>query len=295
MKNQNQQNSKISFFLMIGFVVTIICCPFQSFAQNARMIAEPDDVWELSYTVSIKGSGAVEPDPGGDGLTIFWGIDRYYSGVVPLTTKGRWQNASFSAADKKTNRGILLLPKSLDLKLDKHSKSPNSLWVKVKDYYETYLPKDCPCEGLMETRNRKNWDQQAEETVVVGDLSIEIDNKLKTFSVTIPFRPSSTNKNLTITEKRTIDRSSKECGQPAHEEKVEKPIKTNIGFPPEVKDLIVLGKIQRENDSLKITNDGGYFWSSDIFHPDEPLIEGIPDSKDKVEIKVSYSLKKTVK
>ena len=38
-----------------------------------------------------------------------------------------------------------------------------------------------------------------------------------------------------------------------------------------------------------------YSWSSEVLHPDEPLIHDLPESKDKVDIVISYNLIRIVK
>lgn len=281
MKKRIQKISKIAVWLITIILVSVIFCSFQALAQNGKPVAKPSDVWYLSYTVTIKGSGKIEPEPGTDDPTIYWKIDRNYSGTIALADGKLFNRGSDSAADLKAMRFVRF--KSDSPKMD----------VKIDDYLILKWEEDI-CEVLTKTLDKRTW-----EADVKGyggssfDTSLTFDNQKQTYNVSLPIAVNVVDSDLLLFKRIRETSRTPSGGASSSETKILEEKKYSIFDVkfPRIFDLIENNRIRHNDDMpLKYVN-GAYEWTSKEETVHDPILPNI-DVEDKVKLQVFYRFKK---
>ncbi len=282
MKKQIRQTLKIVTWFITIIVVLVIFCPYHAFAQNGKPVAKPGDVWYLTYTVTIKGAGTIQPEPGTDDPTIYWKVDRNYSGTIDLADGKLFNKGSDNpAADLKAMRFVRF--KSDTPKMD----------VKVDDYIILINEEDI-CEVLTKTLDKRTWEADVKGFGVSRfDTSLSFDNQKLTYNVSLPIAVNAVDSDLLLF-KRTLETTVKpSSGASSSKTKILEEQKYSIfdvNFP-RIFDLIENNRI-RHNDyvALKSVNEA-YEWTSKEETVHDRILPNI-DVEDKVKLQVFYRFSK---
>ena len=92
MKNQEWKVARVASCLLIGFFIMGILHPPHVLSQTGtpalpqpgKRFAQKTDVWGVAYTVTIKGNGVDEGEPGSGEPGASWSISRIYHGNIML-------------------------------------------------------------------------------------------------------------------------------------------------------------------------------------------------------------------
>jgi hypothetical protein len=282
MKKQIELKRSFAISLFIFVFLVGLIFPTQTIAQNTQK--PPKIEWYVEYVVTIRGDGKKEPEPGDEDRTITWSIDRTYSA-----------NLEFVATANKDR---------MITKYKLYSKNPAqknmtpfhiTITDKLEDIYKgTYHYNSFQTDTVL-----TNWD--ANETDFTEDIAqIVINNKTASYNVFLPMRSILSNKKgLKKISQTTYDRSKYGFGgKPMHEELPVEVIDlelNSIRIPSVGKILpLAMGAIVHPEDlPLPLNSATGWDYDSGVLQPDKPLIQGIPDSKTNVEIRVHYKISRT--
>ncbi len=283
MKKQIQQDSKCVAWLITIILVSVIFCPFQALAQNGNPVTQPSDVWYVNYTVTIKGSGIIEPEPGTGEPTIYWKVDRNYSGIATLADGKLFNKGSENAAaDLKAMRFVRF--KSDSPKMD----------VKIDDYIILKNEEDV-CDILTKTLDKRTWEADVKGLGVSKfDTSLTFDNQKHTYNVSLPIALNAVDSDLLLF-RRTLETSkTPRFGAATVINKLLDERKYSI-FDlkfPRIFDLIEDNRIRHNDDvPLKYVN-GAYEWTSKEETVHDVIFSNKIDVEDKVKLQVFYRFKK---
>jgi hypothetical protein len=283
MRKQFRQTTKFAAWLITIMLASAIFCPYQAFAQNGKPIAKPGDVWYLSFTVTMKGSGTIQPEPGTDDPTIYWKVDRNYSGTIDLADGKLFNRGSENtAADLKAMRFVRF--KSDSAKMD----------VKVDDHIILKNEEDI-CEVLTKTLDKRTWEADVNGWTSNSrfDTSLTFDNQKHTYNVSIPIALAAAGSDLLLF-KRILETTRKPSGGVSSSEtkilEEEKYSIFDVKFP-RIFDLIESNRIHH-NDyvALKSVNDA-YEWTSKEETVHDHILPNI-DVEDNVKLQVFYRFRK---
>lgn len=259
------------------FSLFAICLVYSAFSQPVPKapISQMSDVWQVNYRVLVKGEFTIEPELGSEGPTIFYHLKREYNGKANLRFEPK-------ASDPRSG-----ITKPL-------FKDPaSSIHIEINDFIHTIYPVICDEFKSIEER----W--TADVYTMFGDEKMPspglllIDNQTRNYKTSFPLLYTAPLNIYDIHYKRA------EFNHPGHKETSSS--SKNLHFAthdyPNVKGYIERNSIMRTPPWSELTaHEGGHLsWLSPILHPDAPLIEGVPESKDKVTILIHYILTKVEK
>jgi len=277
------QAPKIKGCSVTFMIVYFALCVIQTSAQPGKAVAVPSDVWHLSYTITIKGSGKIEPEEPED-PTIYWKVDRTYSATFSLANGTVFSPGSDNPLVLKAKRFVRFSAAKLPL--------VDNMKVKIDDYLILVNEEDI-CEVVTKRFDKRTW-----EADVAGaakgrfDASLIIDNQTRSYNISIPITLTTADSDLRY--KRISEESrTPSVGKITHETKVldEQNYSIFDVVLPRVFGLIENQRV-RHNDYIPLNQiDGGYEFTSK-----EEVVHGkvLPniDVEDKVKLTVFYRFKK---
>ena len=274
MKKQIRQILRISALLFAIVQISGTFC----IAQTPK--AQQSDVLEVHYWVSVKGDFKTEGEVGSGDPTIFYHINRQYEGAGKLVYLPRQNDP----------KAAVLYPQFKDPAANVH--------IKVDDSRKVVF--DPVCEEVLSIE--ETWKAevfsfiQADKKFPVPALLL-INNEKLNYKTSFPilYNPNRNSKDIEHSKKEILKSAS-------GTEKVKTfPIEyqsfVTHGYPA-VKGFIENSSIIRTPDWSELQWDAEsniYSWSSEVLHPDEPLIRNVPESRDKIDIVIHYNLIKNPK
>jgi hypothetical protein len=240
--------------------------------QTNTGLTRTTDVWRVDYHVSVTGDFSKEPELGDDGPSIFYHIKREYTGRATL----------------------VYLPKTGDPKsatLYPQFKDPTArVRIKIDDLIRTIYPVIC------DEYQSKEESWHADVDSLTGDQTnrypalLMIYNDQLRYKTSFPILYLDTGSTFKGIEHKTVE--FKNPGRKETRSNFERLGFTTHQFPS-VKGYIEHDSIIRSPWWAELNEtDGTFSWLSPILHPDVPLIDDIPESKDKVNILIHYAFTK---
>jgi hypothetical protein len=285
MNNYIRHISNFAFFLTADVLISTILVPPLAFAQTGKPVAELNDVWYLSYTVTVKGSDKIEPEPGSDEPTIYWKVDRTYSGTITLANSKLFNEGSENTtANSKVKRFI---------QFTSDSRKVN---IKINDYI-IKITEDEICNENIKILDKTTYEADITgETNNLFDTFLTIDNQTRTHNVSIPvllLKPVG-GKIDSVISKRTLE-TIKTTASGVTTAEVKNLEQKNISvfnfLIPKILGLIENKVINhRDYEPLKVVS-GGYEYISTQLTVTEKLLPNIYTG-DKVKIQVYYRFTK---
>lgn len=244
--------------------VAILWTPRELPARGSKLAA---DEWHIQYTLTVKGKGTTKPVAGKEYMTLYWSINRTYTGYATLRFKRKAKpNTTYESIEN------------------------DRIQVMVDDRIRIFSKGDYQHDSWEDVTVLSN--RKADATVPTrGTVSVRINLTEKKFLLDIGIKPKGTDKNGTYVTRTTIDRSGWGFGgRLTHEVG---PVKTeefsvaNLWFPRE-----------------EIGNTYGIFMFSDLptdYQSEwkfdsgpvgiaEPLITSIPETKTDVKMHLTGRL-----
>ena len=261
--------------MMASLLILGIFNARSAFGQANEPLAKNTDVWSLEYRVSVKGEFEKEPELGSGNPTIFYHINRVYEGSAKLV--------------------FLHIPeRPLSDIVNPQFKDPAArVHIKIDDFVNTVYDPVCDAyDTIEETWKGEVWSWVTGDTKQQAPALLLIDNGQRNYKTYFPlvYFPAS-NKAYEINYLKVKYSYPGRKLQPAGTESKRLPIA--LYGVPNVKGFLKNDSMIRTPLWTELNEDGARFtWLSDILHPDEPLVEGVPDSKDKVNVIIYYSLKR---
>jgi hypothetical protein len=242
--------------------------------QTISPLAKTTDVWMVFYHVSVTGDFSKEPAIGEDGPSVFYHINRTYDGKATLTYLPRDGDPKAAA----------VYPQFKDPESQIH--------IVINDLIRRIYPVVCDAYQSKE----ESWTADVDSLNGVQDKRYPA--LLKIFNDQLRYKTSFPILYFEIKKPGympPITHKTEEFTNPGL-----KKTKSNteyIGFAthqfPKIKGYIEHDSIMRDAWWAELNDaDGAYSWLSPILHPDEPVIYGVPESKDKVNILIHYSFTK---
>ena len=245
-----------------------------TFAQTDAPLARTRDVWKVNYYVSVTGVFSKEPEVGEDGPSVFYHIKRTYEGKATLNYEPR-------AGDPKA---AALYPMFKD--------PATRVRITINDFINTIYPPVCDEYKSIE----ETW--TADVDSITGDEKSRYPALLMVYNQQLSYKISFPLLYFGSRSFKEIEYKKTEFSNPGR--KVTNSTAQRLGFEthqyPNVKGYIEHDIIIRAPWWAELKEEGGvYSWLSPILHPDNPLIDGVPESKDNVNILIHYSLTKASK
>jgi hypothetical protein len=274
MKKQIRRNYSLTRWLTAGVLILGFFYLPSVIAQTGPPLATKDDVWKVFYMVTVKGDFIVEPELGSGGPVVKYHIDRQYKGesemvFLPIVkeTQSSRQKPQFKGKSK-----------NLDVKIDDSIKSST----------------DPECTSY--TTSEENW--KADFIVYETDYPtlLLINNETLTYKTSFPILANPDEKvmgsqieyhklELTITGPEKLENS-----------RIDKKETFNLHEYPNVPGFIERNSIIRSpswSELKKIDGLNGFNWTStEDLHPDKPIFPNVPESRDQVNIVISYTFYK---
>jgi hypothetical protein len=278
------QISKIAVYLM----ATIATFATNSITQTESPNAQQNDIWELNYMVSVSGDFKVAAELGSGNPDVFYKIDRKYEGksklVFSKTTEQR-----FVFGDSATTQ--------VDIHIDDTRKEIGDPTC------DEYLTVDETWKGEMSTLTGNPKFHPFSQLM--------IDNRKSNYKTSfhIMYQPNPKQYDIDHTKieiiKTKTDTIKKVTSHPVQHLEF-----SDYGDLPNVKGYIEENKVIIHTlDWSQLKKREKFTWVSKVanldtrdrliwtsaeleLHPDEPLIEGVPESKDGVTIFITYALKR---
>lgn len=271
MKKQIRQILRWTISLTANLLILGIFCT-NSNAQTEPPNAHISDVWVVNYFVSVTGDFKKEPEPGSGDPTVNYHLKRQYNGKSKMVFSPRTDDPKSS----------VLYPTFKD--------SATEVDIKIDDFWNTLYDPVCDAyQSIEETWKAQVYGAYGDKKKASPALLL-INNEKLSYKTSFPILYFSK-----INE-YDIEYDKKEVQNSSGTRKVKAYPTKRLSFAmheyPTVKGFIEKSIIVRSpgwselkwNESFK-----GYSWTSEVLHPDEPLIEDVPESKDKVDIVISYN------
>ncbi|MCC7308434.1 MAG: hypothetical protein IT173_12780 [Acidobacteria bacterium] len=254
--------------------IVVICFALPDIAYGQEPFTNRGDVWKVDYRVLVTGDFSVEPEIGSEGPTIYYHIKREYLGRATLRYDPKAGGSVTSPVFKNPN---------------------SSVRIKINDFIHSIYP--VICEEYESTE--EFWTADVDTTF--GDdkpipALLLIDTKAKAYKTSFPILyiddPESMSDKLVY--KKT---QYKNPGRKVKESPPDERFPFVMHDYPNVKGYIEGKSIRRAAPLSELTQhpEGYLTWLSPVLHPDKPLYEGVPDSKDKVYILIHFAIKKVTK
>ena len=286
MKKYILKISKIVAYLLANVLILGIFCVTSALSQTESPNANKGDVWELNYMVSVFGSFKVEPELGSGNPDVFYEIDRNYEGKAKLVfVKSTEQRFVFG--DSTTTL--------VDIHIDDTRKEIGDPTC------DEYLIVDETWKGEMSTLTGNPKFHPFSQLL--------IDNQKSNYKTSFNIMYVPNPKQYDIDHTRTdLTKTKTGATKKVKTHPVEHLQYPDYGYLPNVKGYIEENKViihtldwsqlkKRDNftwgsNVSKLDTRDRLIWVSEELHPDAPLIDGIPESKDGVTIIIKYALKR---
>jgi len=242
------------------------------YAQSGGQITQKTDVWQVHYWVTVEGDFKKEPELGSGDPTIYYHIKRRYEGTatlrfLPIT--GDPQSA-------------IRYPQF---------KGGSKIFISIKDFRNTIY--DPICEEFQSIE--EYWDADVYGFAQNTPTLLLINNEKRVYKTSFPILYT-----LSDPLGDPIVYSRKEIMNKNGTRKVTSDKTERLPFSlheyPKVTRILENASIIRTHSWSDIKRDAAtpdsYYWLSEVLHPDEPLIPDVPESKNKVNIRVFYEFKK---
>ncbi len=284
MKKQIRQISKFAAYLAISILIAGTFFSASTPAQNGKRITEQTDVWYLSFIVTVKGKGKIEPEEPG-GSTTLWEVNRTYSGTRQLD-KGK----VFAVGSGKDAAEALKTKRFIRFTNPTDSPTMN---IKIDDRINVYNEDDT-CGENVKTLETTTWTANVDGWPSNHfDTSLTIDNDKRSHNVSIPVSLAAAGRDLLVIRKVLDIHTTTSDGVESHVQKllnVQNDSVFNLPIP-NISGLIEEGRI-RHKDYLPLSFvDGGYEFTSKEETPSQTLLPNIA-TQPNVKISVYYRLKK---
>lgn len=274
MKKQIRQISRISALVFaIVQILGTLCI-----AQTPKV--QQSDVWEVHYWVSVKGDFKTEGEVGSGDPTIFYHISRQYEGVAKLVYLPRQNDP----------KAAVLYPQFKDPSANVRIKVDNSRTV-------VYDPVCQEVRRIEDTWKAEVFSFTQEDGKLRVPALLLINNEKLSYKTSFPilYSPNLNSNDVEHNRKEILNLYSGEEKVITSETEYQSLV--THGYPT-VKGFIEKISIIRPPDWSELKWDAEYniySWSSEILQPDEPLIQNVPESKDKIDIVIQYNLIKNPK
>lgn len=273
MKKQIRHILRWTISLTANLLILGIFCT-NSNAQTEPLNAHISDVWVVNYIVSVTGDFKKESsDPGaGDPIT-YYHLNRQYSGKSKMVFSPRTDD-----------------PKS-SVQYPTFKDPTSEVDIKIDDFWNTLYDPVCDAyQSIEETWKAQVYGAFGDKKNAYPALLL-INNEKRSYKTFFPILYFAKKNEYDIEyDKKEIENSS------AGAKKVKAYPTKRLPFAmheyPTVTSFIEKSSIIRSPSwsELKWNESfNGYSWSSEVLHPDEPLLEDVPESKDKVDIVISYN------
>ncbi len=290
MKKQIRRISKGVVWLMGFVLISGILYPHQAIAQTSASAAQKNDSWELNYKVHVWGDFSIEPELGSGDSTVRYKIDREYEGKSKLIFN-KESGSRFEFLDLSTTE----------------------VYIKINDERTTYG--DPVCQEYSNVK--ETW--KGETSTSLGNpkyhpsSQLIIDNEKKIYKTSFHLfhAPNYKQYDIDYEKEETVKTSTGGGGDDPVKNIIKSPVQhlsIDGFFVPNVTDFIKDTRIihtftwsevkERESNFTWVSHvsrlamPGRMVWVSDTLHPDEPLFKGVPETKDKVDIIITYAIKK---
>lgn len=281
MQKEIRQLSRFASWFLATVTLLGMICPPRTVAQAGSPITQLGDVWELNYLVSVFGTFTVEPELGSGNPTVTYDIDRVYEGRARLV-RAKSVGQRFVFGDPSTTE--------VDIQIDDKRKAigdPTCEEYEITN--ETWIGEMSTLTGLAKYRP-------------FSQLSIDNENRVYKTSFHIFYSPNKNQYDIDHTKVTEVKSAvGTKAVKPFPVEHLRYP---DYGHLPNVKGHIEQNKIvvhsfpwselkKRDNFTWpRLDTRDRLTWVSEELHPDEPLINGVPESKEKVTIFIRYALKR---
>ena len=271
MNKSIRQISKIVIYLTANLLILGIFCT-NSNAQTEPLNARISDVWVVNYFVSVRGDFKKEPETGSGDPTVYYHLNRQYSGKSKMVFSPRTDD-----------------PKS-SVQYPTFKDPATEVDIKIDDFWNTLYDPVCDVfQSIEETWKAQVYGASGDKKRAVPALLL-INNEKRSYKTSFP---------LFYLEKKNeydIEYNKKVMENSAGVRKMKDNSTKRLPFAmheyPTVRGFIEKSIIIRSPGWSELKWDEsfkGYSWTSEVLHPDEPLIEDAPESKDKVDILISYN------
>jgi hypothetical protein len=286
-KKQALPVSIITAYVMAHVLSLSILCPNSS-AQTAAPNAQQRDVWELNYMVTFKGKFHVKQELGSGAPDVIYKIDRTYEG------KSRLVFAKSSA------EGLFF-----------EDLSTTEVTIHIDDTREEIGDTICDEYPYVTERWSGDMSTSTGDPKYRSGARLLINNRTRRYATFFQlfYVAKKTQKDILY---RKIELLQSKGGgvKLANDPVVQRLRYLDYGDLPSVKgyvnnydaivhtpdwsDLKRSDELSPASQILTLDMQGNtpdrLFWISEPLHPDEPLIEGVPESKDQVTVIVKYGL-----
>jgi len=276
MKKEIRQFTKYATRLIACALLICIVSAAEIPAQKKpKTTTTPKIYWYVDFTVTVKGNGAKTNEDGDS--TINWTINRTYYGTQKL-------NLSQTTAKPEMIRWSTL-----------PSKFFPEMRVTIEDILAISNKDEGEGSSFENSVESKSW--KTDRTFSFLGIDLTTNNKLLTYNLNIPVVFLSGKEGVTMRSQTIYDRSDAGYGEaPTHEETPVKETQVSIGdFKlPDIKGLIQYSQIKHKTDRPLPANFSTVWeYDSGDLSPSKPLIDGVPDSKTNVKVRVRYRFSKT--
>ncbi len=260
---------------MASVLLSIFFCAVPALAQTEPLNAQKSDVWELHYWVAVKGDFKKEPELGSGDPTIFYHIKRNYEGASKLV---------FAARPSDNPKATLPHPMFKDPAAAVH--------LTINDARTTVY--DPICDEVLrveDTWKAEVYSWMGNKTLPAPALLL-INNETHIYKTSFPilYSPAPNSYDIEHTRKEITNlMSGVDKVDKVYDVERQSLVTHNY---PNVTGFIEHYSIIRAPDWSELKWEEsfkGYSWTSEVLHPDAPLIDGVPDSKDKVDILIRYN------
>lgn len=264
--------------IIIKLTLAILLTTGLTAAQTLAPIADKSDRWNVFWRVSVKGDFTVEPEVGTEGPFVAYTISREYEGKAIIGLA--------AAFDQPTITVGALLFKNI---------APN-VTITINDSKRTYTDPICGDYGSV----RETWKGIGYSDTngnPLGSALLLINNQKLQYKFNFPLEYNE-RKYSDPVEHRTIYTSHFRTGEQKETGNTSRNLPLALFPPPNIKGYIEKGvSLIRSADWSELkpaaSGNGSLSFVSEILHPDEPLIDGVPESKDKVNVIIYFNFSKS--
>jgi hypothetical protein len=288
MKKQIRQILMFSASLMSNIIILGIFCTNSTFAQTEPPNANKSDVWEVDYMVTVRGKFQVKPELGSGDPDVFYKIDRTYEGKSRLVYL------------KSNSEGLLF-------------ENLTDVIIHIDDTREEIG--DPTCDEYLTVHERWSGDMSTSKgnPKYLPSAQLIIDNRKRNYLTFFQlFYAPNKNQNDILYRKVSMIHSKGGETKMVDFPLIKKLRYDDYGKLPKVKgyisnaDAIVhtrdWSELKKRDDlspnsqiltlDMRVDTRDRLVWVSEALHPDEPLIPGVSESKDKVTVFIKYALKR---
>jgi hypothetical protein len=270
-------------------VITMIALPRDASAQVRKpksiVVTKPASTyWIAEYSLSIVGNGTVTSDDGDTENE--WSINRTYSGIVRLNTAvaGRPEDHMYTLTPQQEKAA------NASQRFTEYGHEGSNLLVRIEihDNITNHVLDKGEGKSFEDTTQIKTWTMD-KVLKVRNRFSLTIDSMSHTYSVRVPLIIIDDKATVTMKYLKTVKRSNfgygdKPTSDPPVTETKELDM-VSFGGLPNSRGLIE-GRVAVQTPFLPLmsADPKEVVLELPALHPDQPMIEGVPESKDLVKI-----------